>query len=505
MTRGERCLRGLWPKRLITQTILLLLLALLAANIVGALIIRGETQSLFRGVESRIVAERIGPVVTLLRTSPPHLHEQVARTIASRRMQVWLSRESAVPADSKLGHEDRKRARDIAERIAAEIGDPDTRRVRVFVREDDDGDDERTFPHAAMMHGMIRGMPPGMPPGMPSGMPPGTTPGTPPGVPMGAPRIDAVVSVGIDADHWLNAGIRLRPARRLISSDTWVVMGITAVVLSVIVALALGGITRPLRRLSDAAARLGRGEKIDPVPEQGPMDVRETIRAFNDMHARLDRFVTDRTRMLAAISHDLRTPITSLRLRAEMLDDNEARERMIATLDEMKAITEATLAFAREDAKKEDNRAADLNALVSSIADDLGELGRSVEFSPAGRIVLDCRPTALGRALRNLIENAAVYGGKASIRVDEGERDVRIVIDDDGPGIPEADRERVFEPFVRLEGSRNRETGGIGLGMAIARDIVRGHGGDVTLADRPEGGLRVTVTLPGNSPSGTFT
>ncbi len=449
-----------------TQTVLLLLLALLASQIVSALILRGETRSIFRGVESRIVAERIGPVVTLLRSTPAELRDKVARTMASRRMQVWLSGDAAAPAERmRESGDDDKRARDLIARITAEIGDPDTHRVRAMVHDADDGDNHH---HAAMMRRM----------------------------PMGAHRADAVVSVNIDADHWLNLGIRLRPQRRLINPDTWISMGITAIVLSIIVALAMGGIARPLQRLSDAAARLGRGEKTTPLREEGPSDIRDTIRAFNDMQARLERFVGDRTRMLAAISHDLRTPITSMRLRAEMIEDIETREKMIATLEEMKAITEATLGFAKDDADGEDSRNVDLTALVGSIADDLLATGVDAHLETDARVVALCRPAALGRALRNLIENAAIYGRRANINIGDDGGAIRIVIEDNGPGIAEADMERVFEPFVRLEGSRHRATGGIGLGMAISRNIVRRHGGDVSLANRPEGGLRVTVTLP---------
>lgn len=462
-------LSKLWPKRLITQTIVVLLLALLISQVVAAIALRGEARSIFRGVEARVIAERVGPVVTLLRASPPEMHDQVARTLASRRTQVWFTKDSPIPPNaSGRTDEDEKRARDLVARLAAEIGDPDTSRVRAVVHEVEEDDDERRGSHRTMM----RHMPPD------------------------ARHVDAIVSINIDADHWLNAGLRLRPPRRAISPDTWIAMGITGVVLSVIVALLLGGITRPLKRLTDAAARLGRGETVEPVPEQGPIDVRETIRAFNDMQARLDRFVGDRTRMLAAVSHDLRTPITSLRLRAEMIDDAETRDKMIQTLDEMKAMTETTLAFAREDATKEETRPTDIGALVGSIADDLGDLGREVEFDAGTRVVVRCRPTSLARSLRNLIENATTYGARARIRISETEQTVQVHIDDDGPGIPEADRERVFQPFVRLETSRNRDTGGIGLGMAIARDIVRGHGGDILLANRAEGGLSVTVTLP---------
>jgi signal transduction histidine kinase len=214
------------------------------------------------------------------------------------------------------------------------------------------------------------------------------------------------------------------------------------------------------------------------------------------MHARLQRFVQDRTRMLAAISHDLRTPITSLRLRAEFIEDEEIRQKILETLEDMQRMAEATLAFAREEAAKEDTRRVDLAALVDSVCADLADMGQDVTFAGPERSPWRGRPSSLKRALSNLIENAVTYGERARVALAAGDQEWRIVIDDDGPGIPAADVERVFAPYVRLEESRNPETGGVGLGMAISRSIIRGHGGDITLANRPEGGLRITVRLP---------
>jgi signal transduction histidine kinase len=218
------------------------------------------------------------------------------------------------------------------------------------------------------------------------------------------------------------------------------------------------------------------------------------------MRERLERFIQDRPRMLAAISHDLRTPLTSLRLRAEFIEDEETRTRILATLDEMQRMAEATLVFARQEAAREETRTVDLAALVDSLCQDLRDLGRDVSFGGAEKTPYVCRPVGLKRALRNLIENAVIYGQRARVELRETAAELSVIIDDDGPGIPERDVERVFEPFVRLEESRNSQTGGIGLGMAIARSIVRRHGGDIVLTNRAAGGLRVTVRLPRHEP-----
>jgi signal transduction histidine kinase len=273
-------------------------------------------------------------------------------------------------------------------------------------------------------------------------------------------------------------------------------MGVMAVALSLIVIFMVRRITRPMAQLAAAAESVGRGETVAPLGEQGPLDVRQTTRAFNQMHERLQRFVQDRTRMLAAISHDLRTPITSLRLRAEFVEDEETRAKILETLDEMQRMTEATLAFAREEAAREETRTVDLGALLESLCEDLAEMGMDVAFAGADKTPYPCRPLSLKRAVRNLVENAVAYGERARVALERTGDAFEIVIDDDGPGIPEADFERVFAPFVRLEESRSRETGGIGLGMAIARSIARGHGGDITLANRAGGGLRAIIHLP---------
>jgi signal transduction histidine kinase len=211
---------------------------------------------------------------------------------------------------------------------------------------------------------------------------------------------------------------------------------------------------------------------------------------------RLLRFVKDRTQMLAAMCHDLRTPRSTLRLRAEFIEDDEIKAKILETLEEMQRMTEATLAFVREEAAVEPTRMVDLTALVESVASDLADLGKNVRFEEAARIDLACRPTGLKRAVRNLLENAVRYGERAEVALIDLENELQIVIDDDGPGVPEDQIERLFQPFVRLDESRSVEGGGIGLGLAIARSIVRNHGGDITLANRETGGLRATISLP---------
>lgn len=198
--------------------------------------------------------------------------------------------------------------------------------------------------------------------------------------------------------------------------------------------------------------------------------------------------------MLAAIGHDLRTPLTSLRLRAEFVTDADLQDKMMKTIAEIQAMAEAALAFAREEATVEDTRAVELSALTESLCDDLEELGHDVAFLESTTMSYRCRPEALRRAIRNIVENAVRYGERARVRLANSHDAIKIVIEDDRPGIPDEFAERVFAPFFRLEHSRNRETGGVGLGLSIARTIVRHHGGDIVLSNGVSG-FSATISL----------
>jgi hypothetical protein len=264
---------------------------------------------------------------------------------------------------------------------------------------------------------------------------------------------------------------------------------------------AVARLMRPVRLLAAAADRLGRDVNAPPLEETGPVEVRTAAHAFNEMAARIRRFVADRTQMLAAIGHDLRTPITRLRLRAEFMDDDEQRRKMLADLDEMEQMIAATLAFARDDAAAEPASPIDIAALCRTVADEAAdarpELAEAISYSGPERLVVRARPVALKRAMANLVTNALAYGGAARLTLSPPEGGaVRLAVEDDGPGIPASEMENVFAPFRRLEGSRNRETGGTGLGLTITRNILRAHGGDVTLRNRPGGGLTAVASLP---------
>lgn len=257
----------------------------------------------------------------------------------------------------------------------------------------------------------------------------------------------------------------------------------------------------PVRTLAAAADALGRDVNAPPLPETGPEEIATAARAFNTMAQRIRRFVQDRTFMLTAIGHDLRTPITRLKLRAEFLEDDELRAKMLADLDELETMVAATLAFGRDVAVNEPVEPVDLPELVRTVLDETADAhpegAETLTYHGPSHLTVRVRSLAMKRALANLVQNAVAYGGSAQVRL-EGPKAgmLHLIVEDDGPGIPEDELDSVFQPFHRVETSRNRETGGTGLGLPIARNILRAHGGDVTLSNREQGGVRATILLP---------
>jgi len=319
----------------------------------------------------------------------------------------------------------------------------------------------------------------------------------------GIPPDGFVLSMRFNDGGWLNLRVQ-PPHARPWHSDTFLAAFIAMSCCAVVLILwGVRRMIRPVAALAAAADALGRNVNAPPLPEEGPSETATAARAFNTMASRIRRFVDDRTQMLAAIGHDLRTPITRLRLRAEFMEDDEQRRKMLADLSEMEAMINATLAFARDDAATEPSVAFDLAALCQTVLDEAADAAPDkadgIVYEGPERLRAQGRPAALKRALANLVGNALAYGGDARLKLASEADAARISIEDHGLGIPESDLETAFQPFRRLEGSRNRETGGSGLGLTIARDILRAHGGDVTLRNRREGGLQALVTLPAAS------
>ena len=306
-----------------------------------------------------------------------------------------------------------------------------------------------------------------------------------------------IVQVELQGGQWVSFAYRLPEELAAWPWDLLVALLILSFAVVLVSLFAVRWLTKPLSGLAAAADELGKDIQRPPLDEQGPAEVRRAARAFNNMQRRLSRFVDERTRILAAVSHDLKTPITRLRLRLEQIDDLALRAKMERDLADMQNLVQGSLDFMRGMALQEKTRPLDVNALLESLRDDAEDMGHSVTVRGEARAPYPGKPLALKRCLSNLVENAIRYGKEATIDVIDKESELALVVSDSGPGLPEEALSKVFEPFYRLEPSRNPETGGTGLGLSIARNIARGHGGDLHLRNRPDGkGLQALLTLP---------
>lgn len=273
-------------------------------------------------------------------------------------------------------------------------------------------------------------------------------------------------------------------------------LGLLTIMLGIVLYAMTRTITRPLADLATAADAVGRGTTIQPLQERGARELKRATRAFNAMQERLNRYLDSRTRVLAAMSHDLRTPITRLRLRVESIEDEALRTRCVEDLDEMTRMVRGALSIFRGLNDEEPPVPVDINALLAELQRRYAEVNATVAIEGRAAAPLTGKPLALKRCLGNLVDNALKYGERATIAVTDSADELTIRVLDAGPGIPEAELERVFEPFYRLESSRNRTTGGTGLGLSIARDVAQAHSGSLTLANRSDGGLEARLVLP---------
>ncbi len=448
----------LWPRSLAARTAVVLLAALIVVQVAGLSIDAMERRDLRRLGEIRDISIRLATLYRRVSDAPPAARKaQVAMLPLSPGSHASIAARAPAAAESRLvlapEHLDR------AIRVAMHLVPmPPWQRPRQMV---------------------IRGG-------------------------FGAGRV--LVGMKLSGpSQWLIVSMRLPPPQPWHSPAFLAAFALMTVVAAGLTIWAVRRLTEPLRTFTAAAERLGRDVRAPPLSEEGPSEIATAAVAFNTMAARIRRFVEDRTFLLTAMGHDLRTPITRLRLRAEFIEDDEQRQKLMTDLDEIEAMVSATLDFGRNATASEPAAPMDLALLCQTVLDEAAdvrpEVADSLAYSGPPHCTARARTGALKRALGNLVNNAISYGGGARLTLVPPEADARgraarIEIEDDGPGIPPADLERVFQPFQRLETSRNRETGGIGLGLSIARDILRAHGGDVTLANRPSGGAKAVVTLP---------
>ncbi|MCR6628598.1 MAG: ATP-binding protein [Magnetospirillum sp.] len=256
------------------------------------------------------------------------------------------------------------------------------------------------------------------------------------------------------------------------------------------------GVVRPLDDLAAAAEKLGRDRELSLVGDFNAPELQAIGNSFNAMQQRLKRFVDDRLQMIAAISHDLRTPLTRLRLFAEYVPDQDQRRQVLSDINDMEAMVSATLTFGSNQLKDEPRSVIDLAAMLISLCDTAADAGCAVSYDGPDHAGLTGQPVAMRRAFANLIDNGCKFGSRVQVRLCEAAEVIAVTVADDGPGIPADQREEAFRPFSRLETSRNRETGGTGLGLTIAQDVILAHRGCIALGDAAGSGLLVTVTLP---------
>lgn len=311
------------------------------------------------------------------------------------------------------------------------------------------------------------------------------------------PVAGIVVSARMDSGKWLNIEVH---AHKFELIGDQLVSTLRIILFFFLVGAAalflIRRLTRPLSKLTEAASSFGSDLKVEEIIETGPIDIRQAIRSFNTMQREVRDEIKRRTHMLAAVGHDIRTPLTGLRVKAELIEDEEIRDDIVRSIQKMERITESALDYVRGESRSEPKQNVDLRALIESECSEFEELGETVTFSGNQPVHYRCRPVALGRAIRNLIDNAVKYGGGATVELVNGKGIIHIRVLDEGPGISDHRISEAFDPFTRLSQARESEKGGFGLGLSIAKAIVDGHDGTLSLESNTPQGLIAVIKLP---------
>lgn len=460
----------LLPRSLFWRLMLVLVIGLIIAQVIGSAILLKDRQDLVQYNLGRHLVDRVTSVVRLIEESRPEERARIIQAFDSPEFRVFLSDtprplvENAVSPvwlTSKL-----RRSLPTSEKVVVSI---------IPMRKNHDRSRARHFQR--QMERPLRD-----------------------GKPLKMWRLKHagfLAQVKLQSGEWLIFHRPVPPDIQSRHKKLLAYLAMLVISIALISFIAVRYVTRPLALLASAADDLGRDIQSPPLEEKGSAEVRRAARAFNTMQSRLRRYIEDRGEILAAVSHDLKTPITRLRLRSEMLEDEKVQEKFNQDLGDMEQMVNATLDFMRGTESREKPVPVDIMALLEALRDDMSDLGANVQLDPAELKPYPGRPLLLKRCLTNLIENAVRYGEEANIRVERSKEQLQIIIADRGPGIPEAEQERIFKPFVRGEASRSKDTGGNGLGLSIARNIARAHGGELTLRNGRDGvGLEAVVSLP---------
>lgn len=442
---------------LFARIALILLAGLVASQAVSLWLNWGERTTVVTQARGFNVAVRIADSVRILEAAAPEKRETVLSTLQSDDFQVTPIDEDQVAPHIPRGQ--------IPASIAQRLGS------------------EREIRSTGMGGGM----------GMGNGFGAGAMHGA---GRMQNANVTRGFDVRLDDGQWMRFVALPETAAPALPNDFYVNLALSLIIVVTVVLFAVRQATRPVQTLAQAADKLGQNLDSAPLAETGPAEMQRAAQAFNQMQARIKRLIDERARALAAVSHDLRTPLTRLRLRAELVDDEALRGEMANDLDSMAAMLDATLDYLRGLQENEALHPIDINALLESLAADAQVVGR--EVAVAGRAVAPYRGrlTALRRALQNLIDNAIKYGRNAAIRIEDDGATLQLIVEDSGPGIDPAELDRITEPYYRPDAARRSDTGGSGLGLSIVRDIALMHGGELRLANRREGGLAATLCLP---------
>lgn len=465
MTWASRLL----PRTLFGQILCVLLGGLLVANALGLWLVMEDRVRLSRQMRSDYAATRLAESVALVDETPAAGRERLLRMLESPSTRLsldepWYDDARAVPDDFDAF------AKRVSERLDERFAHQVVRREQDMLAPRGEANPLRA--------------PPQQPPRLARLLP-------------SPPAIDVSTQARLSDGSILT--FRYSPPPPPVDRPLRIVIGLllVALVVSVLSVWVVRRLTRPLAMFARAADGLARDLEQAPLDTGGPREVAGAAQAFNRMQGALRALIQTRAQALAGVSHDLRLPITRVRLRLEQLPDSPVREAIERDLTEMETLIDDTLAFLRAGDSAESAAPTRLDALVDGVADDIAALGADIEVSGSLPQPVMLRPALTRRALANLMDNARRYGGgRIRVALSSADGEARVDIDDDGPGMPEAELERVFEPYVRLEASRARHTGGSGLGLAIARAVIRAQGGEVTLSRRAEGGLRARVALP---------
>lgn len=469
------------PSSLFARMALILLSGLLAAQLTSLWLQWDERAAVVSQARGLHVADRIAEAVRVLEATEPTRREGALPALQGADMKLMLIGENQVSPTVPHGT--------IQNAVAARLGSE--REIRSF--------------GAGQGRGMGGGMGAGMG-RMGAGSSAGQTPGSGQGMGRGMGGMGAgpmgwrTFDVRLNDGQWVRvSALRDAEAAPALPNDLLLQLALTLVAALAGVTIAVRLATKPLQRLAHAADTLGSDLDAPPLPEDGPAETALAAQAFNRMQTRIKRLIDERARALAAVSHDLRTPLTRLRLRAELVDDDTLRDQMGADLEAMATMIDGTLDYLRGLQESEPTRPIDINALLQSLAEDAKVLGRPVSVEGAAQKPYTGRLSALRRALQNLVDNAIKYGRCAHLHVDDDGQTLLIAVDDEGEGIAPEELEKVTEPYYRPDASRNRDTGGVGLGLSIVKDIALLHGGNLKLENRREGGLRAALVLPRGS------